>query len=164
METDETGLRAISIWRYALGCVHGRGPVVNSTPTTILVTDGEHRAALAVVRSLGRAGYRVIVASSKRRSLAGSSRHAAHTLRVPNALEEPDAFAQAIVDATKRWQPNVVLPITDPALRALLPVREALTGTIPFGSAEVVHRTADKPAVLRLAATLGVAVPHQIEL
>ena len=69
-----------------------------------------------------------------------------------------------MIEATHRWKPDVVLPVTDPALRALLPVREALIGTIPFGAAEVVRRTADKPEVLRLAATLGLHVPHQIEL
>ena len=38
---------------------------------TILVTDGEERSALAVVRSLGRAGYCVHVAARTRRDAAG---------------------------------------------------------------------------------------------
>jgi predicted ATP-grasp superfamily ATP-dependent carboligase len=137
---------------------------MSATAATVLVTDGEHRAALAVVRSLGRAGYRVIVASSHRRSLAGSSRYAAHALVVPDALAEPHAFAHAVVEASRRFTTDVVLPITDPALRCLLPVRGALSGTIPFGDEAVVRQAADKPAVLRLGATLGIHVPRQIIL
>ncbi len=133
-------------------------------PATVLVTDGEQRASLAVVRSLGRAGYRVLVASARRRSLAGASRYAGHALHVPDPLIAPEAFTATIVEATRRWRPDVVLPMTDAALQSLLPVREALVGVIPFGAPHVVRRAADKPEVLRLAASIGIPVPPQVEL
>ncbi len=135
-----------------------------SPPATVLVTDGEHRAALAVVRSLGRAGHRVIVASSRRHSLAGASRYAARAEVVPDPLADPDGFARAVVEASRRYTADVVLPVTDPALLALLPVRGELSGTIPFASADIVRRAADKPVVLRLAETLGIHVPRQLTL
>ena len=47
--------------------------------SAVLVTDGEQRAALAIVRSLGRAGHDVYVCSSRHRSLAGASRYARAT-------------------------------------------------------------------------------------
>ena len=131
-------------------------------PATVLVTDGEQRASLAVVRSLGSAGYRVLVVSSKHRSLAGASRYAAQVLHAPDPLAAPEAFAAAIVDASRRCRPDVVLPMTDASLRSLLPAREALVGVIPFGPTDVVLRAADKPQVLRLAASIGIAVPQQI--
>ncbi len=139
-------------------------PLVKSAPATVLITDGEQRAALAVVRSLGRAGHRVIVTSARRRSLAGASRYAASTLQLPDPLAAPEAFTQAMIGAAQHWQPDIVLPITDAALRALLPIRGALVGVIPFGPAEVVRRAADKPVVLGLAQTLGIHVPRQIVL
>ena len=40
---------------------------------SVLVTDGEERSALAVVRSLGRAGYRVHVAARRVGALAATS-------------------------------------------------------------------------------------------
>jgi predicted ATP-grasp superfamily ATP-dependent carboligase len=135
--------------------------VVTSAPTTVLVTDGEQRASLAVVRSLGRAGRRVIVASARRHPLAGASRYASHVIRAPDPLATPEAFTEALVAASHQWRPDVVLPMTDAALRALLPAREALIGIIPFGPAEVVRRAGDKPAVLHLADTLGIHVPRQ---
>ena len=134
------------------------------TPGTVLVTDGEQRASLAVVRSLGRAGYRVLVVSARRRSLAGASRYAARVLRVPDPLTEPEAFAAAIIEASQHWRPDVVLPMTDASLRSLLPVREAVVGVIPFGPTDVVLRAGDKPEVLRLAASIGIPVPQQIEM
>ncbi|HUX88512.1 MAG TPA: ATP-grasp domain-containing protein, partial [Chloroflexota bacterium] len=108
--------------------------------------------------------HRVIVASSRRHSLAGSSRYATHTLEVPDPLEAPEAFTEALVAATHHWRPDVVLPVTDAALRSLLPVRESLAGVVPFGPAEVVRRAANKPEVLRVAETLGFQVPRQILL
>ena len=134
---------------------------MSTAAATVLVTDGEHRAALAVVRSLGRAGFRVVVVSSHRRSLAGASRYAAQAVTAPDPLAAPDAFTSTVVDIARRVRADVVLPVTDPALRCLLPARDALTGVVPFGSPEVVRRAGDKPEVLRLAATLGIPVPPQ---
>ena len=131
---------------------------------TVLVTDGEQRSSLAVVRSLGRAGYRVLVTSVARRSLAGASRYAAHRIQVPDALGAPTLFAEAIADATRKWQPDVVVPMTDASLRSLLPARQTIRGTIPFGALDVVRHAADKPRVLRLAESLGMPVPQQVVL
>jgi hypothetical protein len=41
----------------------------------VFVTDGHQRSALALVRSLGRAGIPITVGASQPRSLAGSSRY-----------------------------------------------------------------------------------------
>ncbi len=129
---------------------------------TVLVTDGEQRSSLAVVRSLGRAGYRVLVTSAASRSLAGASRYAARRIQVPDALTAPARFAEAVAGAARTWQPDVVIPITDASLRSLLPARQEIHGTIPFGALEIVRRAADKPTVLRLAESLGIPVPRQV--
>ncbi len=59
---------------------------------SILVTDGEQRSALAVVRALGASGYRVFVCSPVRRSLAGGSRYCQGEATVSNPLEAEAAF------------------------------------------------------------------------
>ena len=83
------------------------------THCSVLVLDGEHRPALAVVRSLGRAGYAVHVASSVRRSLAGSSRHAASEVLVPHPLSHPADYAKAVAAHARDLGVDVVLPVTD---------------------------------------------------
>lgn len=132
------------------------------TPRTVLVTDGEQRAALAVVRSLGRAGHRVLVASERARSLAGASRHARGEWRVASALHEPDIFVRDIAALIERERVDVVLPIAEPALLALLAARPKLHGAcLPFVDAERFGRICDKAVVLEAARALGIASPAQ---
>lgn len=131
-------------------------------PVTVLVTDGEQRAALAAVRSLGRAGRRVIVAAARPRSLAGVSRYAARQVRVPDPLGNPQGFVDAIAGVVRQEGAEVLIPIAEPALLAVLDGREAFASCrIPFPSAEVFRRVSDKAAVLALAPELGIAVPEQ---
>ena len=87
----------------------------------ILITDGEQRAALAAVRSLGRAGHQVMVCSSRSRSIAGASRYAGDSRRVPDALHDGPAFVAAIREILREDDIDTILPITEPSLLALLP-------------------------------------------
>lgn len=131
----------------------------------VLVTDGEQRAALAVVRSLGRAGWRAIVCSPVSRSLAGASRYAAEDITLPSPLDEPGAFANAIVDLAAQERADLILPISELALLAILPERHRLApARIPFPDADAFLRISDKALLLRHAAPLGIAVPAQVEL
>jgi predicted ATP-grasp superfamily ATP-dependent carboligase len=128
----------------------------------VLVPDGEQRAALAVVRSLGRAGYRPYVCSTSGRSLAGSSRYAAGEASVPDPLRDPAGFAEALAELVRRRHAGVVLPSTDAALLALLPARERLAGAaLPFVDEDRFRRICDKAVVLSTAPDVGIRVPRQ---
>lgn len=128
----------------------------------ILVTDGEQRAALAVVRSLGRAGHEVLVASESGRSLAGASRHAHREIAVPDPLRDPTSFGDAIVRIVERESIGALIPITEAALRVALPRRGAISpALLPFPDAETFARASDKAALLDTARSLGLAVPEQ---
>ena len=74
----------------------GRRPEQAITMASVLVTDGEQRSALAVVRSLGRAGHQVHVASSRKHSLAGTSRYCQRSLQTPDPLGQPASFVDFI--------------------------------------------------------------------
>lgn len=127
---------------------------------TVLVTDGNERAALAIVRSLGRQGYRVIVSSPHRKSLAGASRFAAADIQAPDAIAAPDAFVQAIRDVIDRFHVDVLLPVSEPSLLAILPSQ--FPGVcVPMPSDESFRRISDKAEVLRAASTLGLPIPMQ---
>jgi len=133
--------------------------------TTVIVTDGEQRAALAVVRSLGTAGYRCVVASSLRASIAGASRFAARSVMVPDSLSRPTAFADAIAAVATAEHATVVLPISEQALLAIVPIRDRLLpAVVPFPDVESIRIVADKQRLLREASKLGIAVPHQVVL
>src|SRR4029453_14597332 len=131
----------------------------------VLVTDGEQRAALAVVRSLGRAGYTCLVAESRPPSLAGASRYAAARIRVPDALQEPAQFEDAIARFTRDRDVDVVLPITDASVLAVLGVRDRLgRAVVPFPTLEAFRRISDKQVVHAEAGCVGLAAPAQFPL
>jgi len=132
----------------------------------ILVTDGEQRAALAVVRSLGRAGHAVFVCSTRRRSLAGASRYCSGEELVPDALGDEGDYIAAVKRLVGKWGIGLVLPVSEASLLALLPARAQLDGVrIPFPSADVFQRICNKAFVLSEARAAGIRVPdeHRLE-
>lgn len=130
---------------------------------TVLVTDAEERAALAVVRSLGRAGYRVTVCSPRSRPLAAASRHCRRAARVPDPLRLSEIYADRVSRLVREWSVDVLLPITEASLLALLPRRHLLDDAVlPFATADLFSSICDKQRVLSIAADLGMAVPSQL--
>jgi predicted ATP-grasp superfamily ATP-dependent carboligase len=127
-----------------------------------LVTDGDERVALAVVRSLGRAGHRVIVAAQGPHSLAGASRYAVARIRAADPLHAPGDFAATIERAVRTYAVDVLIPITDAALLATLPVRQRLFPCqIPFPDLARVRAVGDKARVLEVARALDISIPEQ---
>lgn len=130
--------------------------------TAVLVTDGDQRAALAVVRSLGRAGHRVHVLAPRPRSLAGASRFATHSAAAPDPLDAPGAFVDAVERRVREWAIDVIVPVAEPSLLALLAVRDRLAGVIlPFPDIDVFRALSDKQRVLAAAAEMGIPTPEQ---
>jgi predicted ATP-grasp superfamily ATP-dependent carboligase len=132
---------------------------------TVLVTDANERAALAVVRSLGRSGTRVVTCASTTPSLAGRSRFSSRTAVVPDPLGQPDAFAKSVAILAREEAAGVVLPIGEPALLALLEHRrEVAPAVIPWPGLETVRTICDKQRVLDAAPAFGIRVPRQAVL
>lgn len=132
------------------------------TPRTVLVTDGEQRATLALARSLGRAGYRVYACSSRGRSIAGASRYCSGEAKVSDALTEPVAFLADVTSLVRAWGVNVLIPVSEAALLSILPARERFDAVqIPFADAETFRQVSDKELVLRTAPRFGIRVPEQ---
>ena len=131
----------------------------------VLVTDGEQRASLAAVRSLGRAGYECHVVSATGRSLTGASRYAAREHRLADPLTEPETFGGGLERLVAEREIAVILPVTDASLFALLPRRERLApARLPWPALEVVRAVADKPLVMEMAVRVGIGVPRQVVL
>ena len=128
---------------------------------SIVVTDGEQRASLAVVRALGRAGHSVHVCAAAPRSLSAASRFAAGASVVPEPLDDPDGFVAALRAVTASCRADVLLPISEAALLAVLPQRAGFRPIIPFAAAHRFEAICDKHAVLRAAAAIGIDVPAQ---
>jgi len=131
------------------------------TRRTVIVTDGEQRAALAVVRSLGTE-YRCVVAASSRSSLAGGSRFCARGVAVPDPLKNPNEYGEAIVALAAEERASLVLPIAEQAMLAILPVRDRLSpAVVPFPDLATFSALTDKRRLLQEASKIGIAIPRQ---
>lgn len=130
--------------------------------SSVLVTDGNQRSALAVVRSLGSAGYEVHVCAPRTPSLGGSSRFASTETLTPNPLEAPRAFARAVESIVESRHVDLAVPVTDASVTALLtPEGRSLAVPVPFPSYTRYAAVSDKGAVAAAAQTLGIRVPRQ---
>jgi predicted ATP-grasp superfamily ATP-dependent carboligase len=129
---------------------------------TVLVTDGDERPALAITRSLGQRGFRVVVGAETPVSLASTSRYCAMAITYPSPTRCPDAFERFLREYVADHQVDVVLPVTDVANRIVAASRHELEAyTIvaapPF---EAFDQIADKAALVRRAAACGIAIPR----
>ena len=121
----------------------------------ILVTDGETRAALAAVRSLGAAGHTVHVLGCTPRPLAGASRHAVATHRLCDGAAEPDRFATEVADLAEKIGADLVLPIGEVSLGALYSYPTLRSDQMVAVDRSSFDRAVDKHALLVLAEELG---------
>src|SRR5438105_5036906 len=128
-------------------------------PDRVLVLDGYSNPALACVRSLGRAGYTVFVASHRRWPLAAWSRYCAGTCW--HAEETLQGFATARAWAHAHGV-RIVLPLTELACQLCNADRaqwEALDMIIGCAPEPLALRAFDKGETLRLAEGCGVEIP-----
>ena len=153
---------------------HAVHPAVQASPTaatpmaggragsrTVLLV-GNYRPSVSVVRSLGRAGYRVIVGRDEFSSAAEYSRWAAETWTHPSLRQDGEGFVRAIADFLRR-RPDVgfLFPVLGLAIirvcehRHLLPEDVVVVTPDPALVAMCDHKT----RLLELAAELGVPQP-----
>ncbi|MGA2382707.1 MAG: ATP-grasp domain-containing protein [Gemmatimonadales bacterium] len=131
----------------------------------IVITDAEQRAALAVVRSLGNAGWEIAAIGSKARPIAAASRHVCRFVRTSDPVSARTEFVAQVVEFCGAFRPSVVIPVADASLLALLPARQLLDpAVIPFPPEDVVLAAGDKAHVLEVARGLGIATPQQLVL
>ncbi|MBW0146444.1 carboxylate--amine ligase [Marinobacter arenosus] len=127
----------------------------------ILVLDGNQRASLAAVRSLGARDLWVAVGESSATSMAGLSRYCSRMVSYPDPCGSPRLFFKALLELIEKHDISFLLPITEATTYALLLYREELPDsvTLPFPSTEAVEQLANKNELFRFAANIGVPIP-----
>lgn len=132
---------------------------------TVLVTDGEQRASLAIVRSLGAAGHRVYVAARRTPCLAGSSRWASDVAVTPDPLDDPVGHDETLARRVKAWGVDVLVPVTDAAWLSIQEGRTCGSGVVvPGPEPDAFRRVSDKVALLDRADAIGIATPERVLL
>jgi predicted ATP-grasp superfamily ATP-dependent carboligase len=131
-------------------------------PLTVLVTDGNERPALAIVRALGRRGVSVLVGHEEGVSLASSSRYCARHVIYPSPHRDRAAFDRFLIDFLVRQRVDVLMPVTDVTTHAVCANQSAIRqhsaiAVPPLGAFELVS---NKEALVRRAAECGVPAPR----
>ena len=129
------------------------------TMPRVLVLDGQTNQALACVRSLGRAGYEVLVASRRRRPLAGWSKWSAGHRRVRN--ETGGEFGELREWAVSRGI-GIVLPMTERSCLLCNEERERWESAgirVGCPDSATIRQAFDKARTLEAAEACGVAIP-----
>lgn len=135
------------------------------TPLRILVTDSSRGSALAVIRSLGRAGHHVVAADSTPNPTGARSRYASGRGWYPSPFDGPTsatAAGIALLAATHRI--DVIVPVTDDAIVPLVHHRPPLPRgcTVAVASDSSLALASSKVATARLAGLLDIDQPDMV--
>jgi biotin carboxylase len=131
------------------------------TARRVLVTDAGRGSAIAVIRSLGRAGWDVVAADSTPRSAGFRSRFTVSTLVYPHPLCEPERVVELLLAEAAARRIDLIIPVSDEVLLPLSAHRERFAGvcTLAIPAADALEQVADKSATVALARRLGLPVP-----
>lgn len=130
------------------------------TGKLVLVLDADVEPALTVVRSLGRAGYRVHVAAPVPRAIAAYSRHSKSCGLYPDPLRDSSAFINWLASHGAAAGYDLIIPITERSLVPISEARDCLAElAIAMPKAASLNLALDKAATMTLAADLGIPVP-----
>ena len=132
----------------------------NRCKETILVTDAGRGSAIAIIRSLGRSGYRVLAADCQRDSLGFHSRYMTKSFVHPDPRHDPVGFLNAIEKIVDAEVVDLIIPVTDLAMQPLAAERERFAGKtqLAIPADEALRVTTDKDLTLALAASLEIPV------
>lgn len=129
---------------------------------TVLVLDGDTRASLAIVRSLGRRGIDVDVGETTPYSLCSFSKYCERSLTYADPQRDRQAFVDDLVDLLRETSYEMVFAAREVTTLPLSYHRERLSEytTIPFPGRETMETTVDKLATFEVARDVGVPMPR----
>jgi predicted ATP-grasp superfamily ATP-dependent carboligase len=136
-----------------------------ASSSRILVLDGHSAAALAITRSAGQAGHWVAVGANRGLFAAAKlSRYCKLAFDYPISTDDAGAFVDSVLEFARAQSIDLLLPVTDWTLGPISQQRERFAGVcrIALPSQEALEAVSDKFRTIKLAESLGVAVPKTL--
>ncbi len=135
---------------------------MTSKGKTILVTDGDIRSALSIVRSLGRRGFNTIVGSEKEKSLAFYSKYCSKKIVYPSPYTEKSKFVEFMLNFIKQNKIDLLIPVSD---LTIYPISERLNEfnrytKVACPEKSILDKAFDKEETLRIAKKLNIPIPE----
>jgi predicted ATP-grasp superfamily ATP-dependent carboligase len=151
----------------------GKAPGAEDATTGFdaLILDAGSRQSLVTARSLGRAGLRVALGECFAECDPGlpvigfKTRFCARSLVLPNYATDAGGFATGVVEFVRQHPTRVVIPGSDGAIAALMPVRDrlaALGSTLALAADAELKIANDKDLTLEIARGLGIDYPKSM--
>ena len=135
---------------------------------TVVVTDGRYRAALAAVRSLGEAGYRVVVTQTQADSpvtpAAFQSRYAAKVRWLKGSCKDAD-YAPRLLAYLQEFDRPILFCVGADSLNMVSRQRERFAQVADFliAPSQVLDDLNDKEIVHQRALELDIPVPKEYD-
>jgi predicted ATP-grasp superfamily ATP-dependent carboligase len=122
---------------------------------------GNFAQTLAVVRSLGRAGYRIVLGRAGQTPIAESSRFCHEIWRHPE-LDDPEFSAALREFLARRPDIRYAFPVAWPSMQALMDMPDSarLDIVIAMVPPDLVRACMDKPTASALAQRAGLRIPE----
>lgn len=127
----------------------------------VLITDGDLRLTLVVLRSLVRKGVKTVVGSESKSALSFFSKYAKNMVLYPSPTENSARFLVAIQNFLRRNKINVMFPIGEWTIIPISKHRNKITPytKLPLPRHETLEKTLDKALSLRMAIENGIPTP-----
>tara|TARA_B100000315_G_C14581355_1_gene590644 strand:+ start:190 stop:1359 length:1170 start_codon:yes stop_codon:yes gene_type:complete len=128
-----------------------------------LVFDGRSRAALSIVRSLGRQGVYVIVAEAFKCS-SFYSKYTREKIIIPSPDKNPKDFKIFILDYLRNHKIDLIVPVRDDITEIVINNQEQLSRYTSFllPGQNAFNITRDKSETIKLSRELGIPHPKTI--
>jgi len=127
----------------------------------VLVTDAQMRNSLAIIRSLGRRGLKVIGAEDTWFATGCFSKYCKGRATYPSPDKHPDEFINYLLNVLKNDKYEVIFPVTDKTVTPIAKHKEEIGKhtLIPLPDYEVLMKAMDKAKTIEIARENGIACP-----
>ena len=132
----------------------------------VLVLGDDNRSALAVVRSLGRAGLEVWLGTEAPDSVVPLSRHVRKTIRLPATMFRVEDWVAELRAILEREKFDLVIPTSDNALVPIASRRAAFESLARFAMPDAAgfEGSYSKEKTMALARRVGVPIPPTLAI
>ncbi len=131
----------------------------------VLVTDGNERATIAVIRSLGRKGIIVGVIGYKKNSLGFYSKYCKNRHVISPPTKNVNQFLKELLEILSKFDYDIILPITDTTNLIFSKNRrkiESMIEKVGGNELEVFMKSLDKMQTLKIAKKIDMSIPKTI--
>lgn len=127
----------------------------------VLVTGADQHQSLAIIRSLGKKGLKVLACGPDKNSLGFFSRYAAARHVYTSPLVDSASFIDDIINILKIYKVKLIIPSIESTLAVLDEHRIDIEKLSPIASpsSEIINRALDKKKTYEIAQSAGVPIP-----